>query len=67
MLYRIVKEGWRDPFNKTSRQTMPAFGPTLSPREMHDVIEFLKTLWTPEQRIFQQQESLQAPFPPEAQ
>ncbi|TAM04462.1 MAG: cytochrome c [Pusillimonas sp.] len=66
MLYRLVKNGWRDPFNKTQRLTMPAFGQTLSPKEIHDVIEYLKTMWTPEQRSFQLQESQQAPFPPEA-
>lgn len=66
MLFRIVKNGWRDPYNKTQRQTMPAYGQTLSANEMRDVIEYLKTLWTPEQRRFQQEESQQAPFPPEA-
>ena len=66
MLYRIVQDGWRDPYNKTQRLTMPAFGQTLSPREMRDVIDYLKTLWTPEQRRFQREESRQAPYPPEA-
>ena len=66
MLYRIVKSGWRDPFNKTRRPTMPAFGRTLSAREMRDVVEYLKTMWTPEQKAFQKEESRQAPFPPEA-
>ncbi|TBR72420.1 MAG: cytochrome c [Burkholderiaceae bacterium] len=66
MLYRIVKSGWRDPFNKTRRLTMPAFGQTLSPKDIHDVLEYLKTMWTPEQRSFQLQESQQAPYPPEA-
>ena len=66
MLYRIVKSGWRDPFNKTQRLTMPAFGQTLSPKEIHEVLEYLKTMWTPEQRSFQLQESQQAPYPPEA-
>jgi mono/diheme cytochrome c family protein len=66
MLYRLVKDGWRDPYNKTPRLTMPAFGQTLAPGEIHDVIEYLKTMWTPDQRSFQQEESRQAPFPPEA-
>jgi len=39
--------GWRDPYNKTQRLTMPAFGQTLAPGEIHDVIEYLKTMWTP--------------------
>ncbi|TAL71914.1 MAG: cytochrome c [Burkholderiaceae bacterium] len=66
MLYRLIKSGWRDPFNKTQRLTMPAFGQVLSPKEIRDVIEYLKTMWTPEQRRFQLEESQQAPFPPEA-
>ena len=63
MLYRIVSEGWRDPYNKTARLTMPAFGQVLSPREIREVIAYLKTLWTPEQRSFQLEESQHAPFP----
>lgn len=57
MLYRIVAEGWRDPFNKTQRQTMPAFAQTLSPDEIRAVVDYLKTLWTPEQRAFQRKEN----------
>ncbi len=65
MLYRIVREGWRDPFNKTKRLTMPAFRDVLSPRETRAVITFLKTLWKPEQRRFQWEESRKEPFPPQ--
>jgi mono/diheme cytochrome c family protein len=63
MLYRIVAEGWRDPFNKTQRLTMPAFGQTLAPQDIRAVIEYLKTLWTPQQRAFQREESRNAPYP----
>ncbi len=66
MLYRIVRNGWRDPYNKTSRMTMPAFGQKLSPGEVRDVIAYLKTMWTSEQRKFQIEESEHAPLPPEA-
>lgn len=66
MLYRIVRDGWRDPFNKTERLSMPAFGQTLSPEEIRGVIDYLKTLWTPDQWRFQEEESRRAPFPPEA-
>jgi len=65
MLYRIVRNGWRDPFNKTDRLAMPAFAGALSPKEARAVITYLKTLWTPEQRRFQWQESQKGPFPPE--
>lgn len=63
MLYRIVQQGWRDPFNKTDRLTMPAFHGQLSHRQTIAVIAYLKTLWTPEQRRFQQEESEHQPFP----
>jgi mono/diheme cytochrome c family protein len=64
MLYRIVASGWRDPFNKTERLTMPPFAGALRPEEIRDVIEYLKTLWTPRQRAFQREESRNAPYPP---
>ena len=66
MLYRIVRDGWRDAFNKTQRLTMPRFKDQLSPKEIRAVIEYLKTRWTPEQRRFQRDESRKAPYPPEA-
>lgn len=66
MLYRIIRDGWRDPFNKTKRLTMPAYRETLSPGEIRAVITYLKTLWTPAQRRIQREESRRQPFPPEA-
>lgn len=63
MLYRIVMYGWRDPFNKTERLTMPPFSGILSPREVRAVITYLKTFWAPEQRRFQHEESRNQPFP----
>lgn len=66
MLYRVIRDGWRDPFNKTRRLTMPAYGETLSPDEIRVVITYLKTLWTPEQQGIQREESRRQPFPPEA-
>lgn len=66
MLYRLVAEGWRDPFNKTQRPTMPPFQQTLEPTEIRAVIDYLKTLWTPRQRAFQREESRKAPYPSNA-
>lgn len=66
MLYRTVQQGWRDEFNKTERLTMPAYKGQLSRKETIAVITYLKTLWTPEQRRFQWEESRRQPFPPEA-
>ena len=66
MLYRIISQGWRDPFNRTERLTMPAYGGVLSPLEIRAVVAYLRTLWTDEQRRFQWEESRDEPFPPEA-
>lgn len=52
-LRHMVEAGWRDPFNKTQRLTMPAFGEVLSDEEIATVIAYLKSLWTDEQRAFQ--------------
>src|SRR3546814_2343259 len=66
MLYRMVSEGWRDPFNKTRELTMPAFGDQLSPEQIREVVTYLKTLWTSEQRQFQWEETLvRGAFPPQ--
>src|SRR5258705_9623841 len=65
-LYQMVDKGWRDPFNKTKRLTMPAFGDVLSPEQIRAVITYLKTLWTAEQRQFQLEESQGHPYPSEA-
>lgn len=63
MLFRIVHDGWRDPFNKTQHLTMPAFGNLLTDAEIKAVINTIKTFWTEEQRRFQKEESEGAPFP----
>lgn len=57
MLFRMIAEGWRHPFNKSDRLTMPAFGESLTDQEIAAVIEYLKTLWTDEQREYQATES----------
>lgn len=66
VLYEMIAEGWRDPFNKTETLTMPAFEGKLTPQQIADVIEYLKTLWAPDQRQFQMDESRNRPLPPEA-
>jgi len=62
-LYEMVSKGWRDPFNKTKKLTMPDFGSELSPEQIRAVITYLKTFWTPEQTQFQLEESQGHPFP----
>lgn len=56
----------RDAFNNTKRLTMLPFGDTLPPAQTRAVIIYLKTLWTPEERQFQSEESQGHPFPAEA-
>ena len=65
-LYEMVIRGWRDPFNKTKRLTMPGYGDVLPQEQVRAVITYLKTLWTSEQRQFQAEESQGHPFPSEA-
>jgi len=66
-LYMMVSKGWRDPFNKTKRLTMPAFQDVLTPEQIRAVITYLKTLWTPEERRFQSEESQDHPVPSKTQ
>ena len=61
MLYEMIAKGMRDPFNKTMRLTMPPFADAISPEQIRAVIAYLKTLWTPEQRAFQSEESREQP------
>jgi mono/diheme cytochrome c family protein len=42
---------------------MPAFEDVLTPAEIRSVINYLKTLWTPEQQRHQAEESEGASFP----
>ncbi len=63
----MVNKGWRDPFNKTKKLTMPAFGGVLSPEQIRAVITYLKTFWTPEQTRFQLEESQGHAFPSDGQ
>lgn len=61
MLFEMIAEGWRHPFNKSDRLTMPAFENILTDQEIRAVIEYLRTLWTEEQRLYQQSESQDVP------
>ena len=63
ILYEMITKGMRDPFNKTTRLTMPPFDDVLSRGQIRAVIAYLKTLWTPEQRAYQSDESRDQPLP----
>jgi hypothetical protein len=62
-LYQIIRDGWRDPFNKTPELTMPPFRDQLNDQEIRVVIIYFRSLWTPEQRHYQWEQSQDEPFP----
>lgn len=53
LLVQIVTEGGMGP--PTSFYPMPAFGSILSQDEIKAVIEYIKTMWSEEQREYQRQ------------
>lgn len=57
-LVKMITDGWRDPFNQTQRLTMPAFKGVLTPSEIKNVVDYLRTLWTPEQQAFQREQGM---------
>lgn len=56
----IVRNGLRDPFNKTPDLTMPPFQDRLSDDEITAVIAYFKSLWSPEHRRFQEERNREA-------
>jgi mono/diheme cytochrome c family protein len=60
LLFRIVTNGAAE----YGTGNMPAFGDSLTDQQIHAVIEFLKTLWGPEERAVQSRVSEQDPYPP---
>lgn len=66
LLYRIVAYGTARALGDTSspsRYGMPPFDSTLSPRQIHAVLTYLKAGWTPAQRRHQKEASQEDPFP----
>ncbi len=56
-LSRIIRDGWRDPFNQTPELTMPPFKDALSDAEIRAVITYFKSLWSEEHRRWQWEET----------
>jgi mono/diheme cytochrome c family protein len=63
LLFRIVRDGGETIESPSFRSRMPAFGHLLSDTEIREVITYLKTLWGPEEREFQEGMSKVDPFP----
>lgn len=59
----IIRDGQRDPFNKTSELTMPPFKDRLSDDEIAAVIAYFKSLWSEEHRRFQEEQNRRPPVP----
>jgi len=63
-LSEIIRGGLRDQFNKTPELTMPPFKTDqLSDQEISDVVAYFKSLWSPEHRQFQEEQSRRLPIP----
>jgi len=60
----MIRNGWRDPFNKTPELTMPPFKDRLSDEDIEAVITYFKSLWSEEHRRWQVRESQQDAVPP---
>ena len=54
-IIRVTRDGISQPsaLAPTGAPTMPGFGDRLSPDDIDAVLAYIKTLWTPEQRIAQ--------------
>ena len=58
----IILSGLRDPFNKSPDLTMPPFKGRLSDEEIADVIAYFKSLWSPEHRRYQEEQTQRPPM-----
>jgi mono/diheme cytochrome c family protein len=63
LLFRIVRDGGAQFEFAGFTSRMPAFGDQLSDEEIRAVITYLKTLWGPREREFQERASEVDPFP----
>ena len=56
-LVEIIRNGQRDPFNKSPDLTMPPFKDQLSDGDIVALITYFKSLWLPEHRRYQEEQS----------
>jgi mono/diheme cytochrome c family protein len=59
----IIRTGLRDRFNKTPELTMPPFKDSLTDEEIAAVIEYFKSLWSPEHRRYQEHQNAKSAMP----
>lgn len=62
-LAEIIRNGLRDPFNKTPELTMPPFQDRVSDEEIVAVVTYFKSLWSSEHRRYQEEQNQKPPMP----
>lgn len=58
VLYESIYMGMGDPLRPGSPLRMPAFGDKLSDTEIRAVVEYFKSLWSEESRLYQWEETV---------
>ena len=58
VLYEMIRDGMRDPLRPNSPFRMPAFGNRLSDQEIRAVIAYFRSLWSPEHREYQWEQTV---------
>ena len=58
VLYEMIRDGMGDPLHPNSPLRMPAWGNRLSDAEIRAVIAYFKTLWSPEHREYQWEQTV---------
>ena len=58
VLYEMIRDGMHDPLRPNSAFRMPAFGNRLSDTEIRAVIAYFKSLWSPDHREYQWEQTV---------
>ena len=58
VLYEMIRDGMRDPLRPNSAFRMPAFGDRLSDAEIREAIAYFKSLWSPDHREYQWEQTV---------
>jgi len=58
VLYEMIRDGMNDPLRPNSAFRMPAFGNRLSDAEIRAVIAYFQSLWSPENRDYQWEQTV---------
>ena len=62
-LVDVIRNGLRDPFNKTPELTMPPFKGQLTDAQIANVIVYFKSLWSTEHRAYQEEQNHRPAMP----